>query len=59
MSRIRQREIHTRRVRKLKLKKLRVALTESKGGAQKDTLIAKLGRLAPWMTEKDLAGKKK
>lgn len=59
MSRIRQREIHARRVRKKKLKKLRSTLAESKGGAQKEGLLTKLARLAPWMSEKDLTGKKK
>ena len=59
MSRIRQREIHARRVRKLKLKKLRVHLADTKGGAVKDHMIAKLARIAPWLDEKSLMGKKK
>jgi hypothetical protein len=59
MSRIRQREIHARRTRKRKLNQLRVRYSDAKGPLQKEQVMAKLGRVAPWLNEEALTGKKK
>jgi len=51
MSRIGERERHARRVRKVKLKKLRAKLLNAKTGGDKERVLVKVMRIAPWMTE--------
>lgn len=48
---IRLKEIRRRRVRKAKIQDLRVRYAESKTKKEKDSVLAKLSRLAPWLSE--------
>ena len=50
MGQIRKTEIHARRVRKVKMKKLRERFTASKSAAEKELILQKVGRVAPWMS---------
>ncbi len=50
MSRIRQREIHARRKRKMKLSKLRTQYASATGVA-KEQILAKVRRVSPAMLE--------
>ena len=53
MSRIRQREIKARRMRKLKMEKLRTRYTEAKSATQKEQVLEKLGRITPWLSQEE------
>jgi len=53
MSRIRQRELHARRVRGKKLKKLREKYAKSKSAAQKDQILTKVSRQAPTLSKEE------
>lgn len=46
---IRRTEIHARRVRKTKLNKLRARYRDSKSASEKEKILLKVGRIAPWM----------
>ena len=59
MSRIRQREIHARRVRKMKLRSLRARYSDAKSATQKEQIVIKVARVAPWLSLEQFAGKKK
>ena len=56
---IRQTEIHQRRVRKLKLKKLRGRYKEAKNASEKQKIVEKLTRLAPWISEEEFVAASK
>lgn len=49
----RQKELHRRRVRRLKLKKLRVRYQASHDASVKEKIIQKAARIAPWISEKE------
>lgn len=51
MARIRQTEIHARRTRRRKLKKLRQKYVAAKSGLQKEKVLVSQGRVAPWLSE--------
>lgn len=51
MARIRQTEIHTRRVRRMKLRRLRQKYTAAKTGLQKEKVLSSQARIAPWLSE--------
>ncbi|OGJ58319.1 hypothetical protein A3H22_01315 [Candidatus Peribacteria bacterium RIFCSPLOWO2_12_FULL_55_15] len=51
MARIRQTEIHTRRTRRMKLRKLRQKYTTAKTGIQKEKILDFQARVAPWLSE--------
>ncbi|MFA7682135.1 MAG: DUF6800 family protein [Candidatus Peribacteraceae bacterium] len=53
MSRIRQRELHARHVRRKKLAKLRVRYTQAKSAVQKGKIIDQVAHVAPLLTEKE------
>lgn len=55
MSRIRQREIHARRARKLKTSKLRARYSEAKSATQKEQVLEKLARISPWLSLEEFA----
>lgn len=46
---IRQNELHARRVRKMKLKKLRAHYAAAKSASEKEKIVRKAGRIAPWV----------
>jgi len=56
---IRQTEIHQRRVRKLKLKKLRGRYKEANNASEKQKIVEKLTRLAPWISEEEFVAASK
>jgi F0F1-type ATP synthase assembly protein I len=49
----RRKEINARRTRKKKLKKLRVRLADSKSPSDKEKILSKAARIAPWMSSED------
>lgn len=51
MSRIRQTEIHARRVRRKKLRHLRQKHAAARTGLQKEAVLTKAARIAPWLAE--------
>lgn len=51
MPRLRQTEIHTRRMRRMKLRKLRQKYTAAKTGLQKEKVLGSQARVAPWLSE--------
>lgn len=51
MTRIKQVEIHARRVRRVKLQKLRQKYTAAKTGLQKEKILNSQARIAPWLSE--------
>ena len=51
MVRIRQTEIHARRVRRMKLHKLRQKYAGAKTGLQKEKVLGSQARVAPWLSE--------
>lgn len=51
MPRIRQTEIHARRTRRMKLRKLRQKYTVAKTGLQKEKVLSSQARVAPWLSE--------
>jgi len=51
MSRIRQREMHARRIRKVKLKKLRGMYKSAKTVVSKEKIAEKVGRVSPCLTK--------
>ena len=50
---IRKTEIHQRRVRKEKLKKLRAKFTLAKTSQEKEKILEKVKRIAPWLSEEE------
>ena len=48
-------EIHRRRVRKVKLRKLRAKYKEAKGAVEKEKITAKVAKIAPWLSEEEFA----
>ena len=55
MSRIRQREIHARRIRHKKLKSLKAHYVAAKSASEKQHVVEKLGRIAPWLSTEKFA----
>ena len=53
MTRIRQKEIHARRVRKKKMTALRARYRDAKSGTHKEHVVAKAARVAPWISEEE------
>ena len=51
MARIRQTEIHARRVRRGKLRQLRQKYAAAKTGLHKEKVLTKVARIAPWLSE--------
>lgn len=51
MARIRQTEIHARRIRRKKLRHLRQKYATARTGLQKEAVITKVTRIVPWMAE--------
>ena len=49
----RKSEIHQRRNRRKKLGALRRKFKESKSATEKEKLVTKAGRIAPWLTEQE------
>lgn len=45
----RRTEIHARRARKSKMRKLRTRFAATKSAAEKEKILAKMGRIAPWV----------
>lgn len=60
MASIRRTEIHARRVRRKKLAVLRARLAEAKGATEKEKILSKIARIAPWVKAEEGAkhGKK-
>ncbi len=54
MSRIRQRELHARRNRYKKLKKLREKFAAAKSTSQKGQILDKIARVAPLASKEEL-----
>jgi hypothetical protein len=46
----RQSELHRRRTRKVKLRAMRERFGAAKSSTEKEAVIAKVARLAPWLT---------
>jgi len=59
---VRKTEIHQRRVRKEKLKKLRAKFALAKTSSEKEKILEKVKKVAPWLSEEEfiepLKGKK-
>ena len=51
MTVIRNTEIAQRRTRKMKLRKLRARYGEAKSATEKEKIVEKAGRIAPWVTK--------
>jgi hypothetical protein len=54
--RIRQTEIHQRRKRRSNLKKLRAKFAAAKDKKEKEKILEKVRRMAPWLSEEEFAG---
>ena len=53
MARERQVELHSRRMRKMKLRKLRVRYGAAKSSTEKEAVIQKASRIAPWLKQEE------
>jgi len=59
MSRIRQREMHARRVRAKKLAHLREKYAQAKSAVQKDSVLEHVAKIAPLMTKEQFVAEVK
>jgi len=53
MPRIRQNELHARRVRRLKLRKLRQRYAGVKTAAEKEQVLQRVARMTPWLSAEE------
>lgn len=56
---LRNNEIHARRVRRIKMRKLKERYKAASSASEKEKIMEKVGKIAPWLSDTFAAGAKK